>query len=199
MRRSLYDLLGVRPDDDAESLRKAFRKAAWESHPDRHGDDPEAAARFRQVAEAYDILRDAEQRAAYDRLLEVQRKPLRSKLKSALFSVKPHLVTDAIIGVILTIVLGIVPLNRICVTPKASLGFHEAYYDQNFTFGMKVTSYAGTADLVSYYPSSVKDWIASHQIAAAAWYVASPNMTVAEARRLERVGSAVEEFLDKLQ
>jgi hypothetical protein len=45
---------------------------------------------------------------------------------------------------------------------------------------------------------SVKDFIAGHQIAAEAWYVASPNLTVAETRRLERVGKAVEEFLDKI-
>jgi len=45
---------------------------------------------------------------------------------------------------------------------------------------------------------SVKDFIAGHQIAAEAWYVASPNLTVAETRRLERVGKAVDEFLDKI-
>jgi len=46
---------------------------------------------------------------------------------------------------------------------------------------------------------SVKDFIAKHQIAADAWYVASPNLTVAETRRLEKIGKAVEEFLDKVQ
>ena len=45
---------------------------------------------------------------------------------------------------------------------------------------------------------SVRDWIASHQITADAWYVANPNLTVAETRRLERVGRAVEELLDKI-
>ena len=44
----------------------------------------------------------------------------------------------------------------------------------------------------------MKDWIVKHQIAAEAWYVANPNLTVAETRRLERVGKAVEEFLDKI-
>ena len=58
-----------------------------------------------------------------------------------------------------TLVLGIVPLNRVCVTPRASLGFHMAYYDKAATSGVKVTSYAGTADLMSYYPETVKDWI----------------------------------------
>jgi hypothetical protein len=45
---------------------------------------------------------------------------------------------------------------------------------------------------------SVKDFIAGHQIAAEAWYVANPNLTVAETRRLERVGQALDEFLDKI-
>ena len=45
----------------------------------------------------------------------------------------------------------------------------------------------------------VKDWIVEHQIAAEAWYVANPNLTVAETRRLERVGKAVEELLDKIE
>ena len=44
----------------------------------------------------------------------------------------------------------------------------------------------------------VKDWIVEHQVAAEAWYVSSPNLTVAETRRLEHVGKAVEEFLDRI-
>jgi hypothetical protein len=47
-------------------------------------------------------------------------------------------------------------------------------------------------------PSAAKDWIAKHQIAAEAWYVNSPNLTAAETRRLERVGKAVDELLDKI-
>ena len=45
------------------------------------------------------------------------------------------------------------------VTPRASLGFHSAYYDKSFTFGIKVTSLEGTSDLMSYYPRPIKDWI----------------------------------------
>ncbi|HEV7684241.1 MAG TPA: hypothetical protein VGO68_19150 [Pyrinomonadaceae bacterium] len=45
---------------------------------------------------------------------------------------------------------------------------------------------------------SAKDFIAENQIAAEAWYVASPNLTVAETRRLERIGKALDEFLDKV-
>jgi hypothetical protein len=57
------------------------------------------------------------------------------------------------------LVLGIVPLNRICVTPRASLGFHTAYFDKSFTFGIKVTNYWATADILAYYPETVKKWI----------------------------------------
>src|SRR5262245_28094532 len=45
---------------------------------------------------------------------------------------------------------------------------------------------------------SVADWIAKHQIAAEGWYVANPNLTVAETRKLESVGKAVDELLDKI-
>ena len=70
-----------------------------------------------------------------------------------------RVIIDGICNSACTLVLGIVPLSRICVTPRASLGFHQAYYDKSLTFGVKVTSYAGTADLMSYYPDTVKDWI----------------------------------------
>ena len=73
-----------------------------------------------------------------------------------------RVVIDGICNSACTLVLGIVPLNRICVTPRASLGFHQAYYDKSLTLGVKVTSYAGTADLMSYYPETVKQWISRH-------------------------------------
>ena len=47
-------------------------------------------------------------------------------------------------------------------------------------------------------PAAAADWIASHQIAAEAWYVNSPNLTAPETQRLERTGKALEEFLDKI-
>ena len=70
-----------------------------------------------------------------------------------------RVVIDGICNSACTLVLGIVPLNKICVTPRASLGFHAAYFDQAYTLGIKVTSTAGTADLMSYYPPAVKSWI----------------------------------------
>jgi hypothetical protein len=70
-----------------------------------------------------------------------------------------RVIIDGICNSACTMVFGIVPTNKICVTPRASLGFHQAYYDKAFTFGIKVTSYEGTSDLMSYYPQPVKEWI----------------------------------------
>jgi len=79
--RTLYDLLGALPDDDAEGLRTAFRKAAKATHPDLNPDNPDAALRFRQLVRAHDILSDEEQRAAYDQLLAIATRPPPSKSK----------------------------------------------------------------------------------------------------------------------
>jgi hypothetical protein len=67
--KTLYELLGALPDDNAEGLRSAFRKAVKETHPDINAGDPEAPLRFRRIVRANAILSDAEQRATYDRLL----------------------------------------------------------------------------------------------------------------------------------
>jgi hypothetical protein len=72
---------------------------------------------------------------------------------------RERVVIDGICNSACTLVFGIVPLSRVCATPRASLGFHEAYFDKAFTFGIKVTSAEGTSDLMSYYPQPVKDWI----------------------------------------
>src|SRR5215470_14620831 len=71
-----------------------------------------------------------------------------------------RVIIDGICNSACTLVLGIVPLNRICATPRASLGFHQAYFDKRWTAGIRITSIAGTAELMSYYPATVKDWIA---------------------------------------
>jgi curved DNA-binding protein CbpA len=99
--KNFYDLLGARPDDDAETLRKAYRRAAKANHPDHQ----DAAARFRQIVEAYNFLRDAEQRAAYDRFLEFQRKPLRVKLKRTISELKHNMLHDSVAAIVLTIVV----------------------------------------------------------------------------------------------
>jgi hypothetical protein len=70
-----------------------------------------------------------------------------------------RVIIDGVCNSACTLVLGFVPLSRICVTPRASLGFHQAYYDKVWTFGLKITSDAGTEELLSYYPEPVKDWL----------------------------------------
>lgn len=72
---TLYDLLGALPNDDAEGLRVAFRRAAKATHPDTNPDNPDAALRFRQLVRAHHILSDAEQRATYDQLLAIATRP----------------------------------------------------------------------------------------------------------------------------
>lgn len=65
--RDPYDVLGVARDADDATIKKAFRKLARELHPDVNAHDPQAEDKFKEVAEAYEILSDAERRATYDR------------------------------------------------------------------------------------------------------------------------------------
>jgi hypothetical protein len=66
---TLYDLLGALPDDGADELRAAFRRAVKRAHPDVNPGDPDAELNLRRILRANEILSDAEQREAYDRLL----------------------------------------------------------------------------------------------------------------------------------
>ena len=70
-----------------------------------------------------------------------------------------RVIIDGICNSACTLVLGIVTLNKICVTPRAAMGFHQAYYDRRYTAGLYVASYAGTDELMSYYPDTLKEWI----------------------------------------
>ena len=62
-----YATLGVQRDADAEVLKKAYRKQAMQFHPDRNPGDKAAEAKFKEVNEAYDVLKDGQKRGAYDR------------------------------------------------------------------------------------------------------------------------------------
>src|SRR5438552_2976744 len=64
--RDYYDVLGVPRDASAEDIRRAYRKLARQHHPDVNK-DPGAEDRFKEVAEAYEVLRDPEKRERYDR------------------------------------------------------------------------------------------------------------------------------------
>jgi molecular chaperone DnaJ len=66
-KRDYYDILGVSRGASAEELKKAYRTKAKELHPDRNADNPQAEAQFKEVNEAYDVLKDEQRKAAYDR------------------------------------------------------------------------------------------------------------------------------------
>ena len=66
-KRDYYDVLGVPKGSEAEAIKKAYRTKAKELHPDRNSDNPNAESQFKEVNEAYEVLKDADKKAAYDR------------------------------------------------------------------------------------------------------------------------------------
>lgn len=65
-KRDYYEVLGVPRDADAEAIKKAYRKLALQYHPDRNPGDKTAEEKFKELAEAYEVLSDPQKRAAYD-------------------------------------------------------------------------------------------------------------------------------------
>ncbi|MEL7178243.1 MAG: molecular chaperone DnaJ [Pseudomonadota bacterium] len=66
-KRDYYDVLGVAKGADAAAIKKAYRQKAKELHPDRNADNPNAEAQFKEANEAYEVLKDENKKAAYDR------------------------------------------------------------------------------------------------------------------------------------
>jgi molecular chaperone DnaJ len=65
--RDAYEVLGVARDADEQVIKKSFRRLARELHPDVNAHDPQAEEKFKEIAEAYEILSDPQRRATYDR------------------------------------------------------------------------------------------------------------------------------------
>jgi curved DNA-binding protein CbpA len=104
--KTLYELLEALPDDDADDLRAAFRKAAKANHPDFNPGNAEASERFRRIVRANAILSDGQQRAAYDRLLELARRQQNQQPKGGLLSrTIRRLAADALTSAVVSIVL----------------------------------------------------------------------------------------------
>jgi len=66
-KRDYYDILGVSRTASEAEIKKAYRRLAMKHHPDRNKDDDSAEARFKEAKEAYEVLKNADKRAAYDR------------------------------------------------------------------------------------------------------------------------------------
>ena len=72
-KRDYYEVLGVSKNASDDEIKKAYKKMAIKYHPDRNPDDKEAEAKFKEAAEAYDVLRDPQKRARWCRRIRKRR------------------------------------------------------------------------------------------------------------------------------
>jgi len=67
VKRDYYEVLGIAKNAEGDVIKSAYRKMAIKYHPDKNPDDPTAEDKFKEAAEAYEVLSDADKRARYDR------------------------------------------------------------------------------------------------------------------------------------
>jgi len=161
---TLYDLLGALPGDDADDLRDAFRRAVKDVHPDISPNDPDAALKFRLLVYAMEVLRDPEQRAAYDHLLELAQQELVSqqtaaKLRNFAFAML-GLASATVVAVGMSILLAptskvAAPARQIDGFPHASSGI--ASESLSARPGLNDNSTAATRDAQTTKPAEVQD------------------------------------------
>jgi tetratricopeptide (TPR) repeat protein len=155
--KTLYDLLGALPEDDAESIRAAFRKAAKANHPDRNPGDPDAPRRFRRIVRANDILSDEHQRAAYDRLLDIALAQEGLKSNRGIFSKKARsAAVDAMTGFALTV--GILAAAYLLLVPDPMGSLVPAHVAD-----VSTPAPAPTALILSTRPSDVAERASPHE------------------------------------
>ena len=65
--RCYYEVLSVSRDASGDEIKRSYRRLAMKFHPDRNPDNPEAESKFKEAAEAYEVLSDSERRSTYDR------------------------------------------------------------------------------------------------------------------------------------
>ena len=68
MKRDFYEVLGVSRDADADTIKKAYRKAAMQFHPDKNPGDKAAEDKFKEAARAYEVLSNKDLKARFDRI-----------------------------------------------------------------------------------------------------------------------------------
>jgi molecular chaperone DnaJ len=124
--KNYYDVLGVPRDASTEQVKKAFRKLAFQYHPDHNG-DPEAEEKFKEINEAYEVLSDAEKRASYDRYGRVATSDWPGGFDSFNFGGFGDLF-DAFFGGATTTAKGRAPKKGADLQVKLNLTFEEAVF-----------------------------------------------------------------------
>src|ERR687895_2660459 len=71
--KDYYAVLGVSPNASDADIKKAYRKLAQKHHPDSNRDDPKADEKFKEISQAYDVLKDSKKRQQYDQIREMLR------------------------------------------------------------------------------------------------------------------------------